>query len=332
MSIERTRFGKLADGADVHALTIGNGTLKMRVLTYGCILQSLGLEDGAGETANVVLGFEQLDPYLSDSPYFGAVIGRYANRIANATFSIAGQSYRLTANEGPHHLHGGLHGFDKQVWDAETAGESVIFRRRSPDGEEGFPGNLDVQVTYALSGWELSVTYEAATDAPTHVNLTQHAYFNLQGAGDVLGHCLAINAGTYLPVDDRLIPTGEFAPVANTPFDFRESTAIGSRMRVKHVQLARGGGYDHTFVLQRAPPGASVAARLLEPRSRRTLEVRTTEPGLQFYAGQAVGHRGLCLEPQHFPDSPNRPAFPSTLLRPGDVYRSMTRYIFGTQP
>jgi aldose 1-epimerase len=259
------------------------------------------------------------------------VVGRCANRIANARFSIDGRAHQVSPNEPPPHLHGGFLGFDKRVWEAEAAGNgtAVVFRRRSPDGEEGHPGTLDAQVTCVLADGGLRIEYEAIADAPTHVNLTQHSYFNLRGHGDVLDHSLAIDASTYLPVDARLIPTGELAPVGNTPFDFQEPTAIGLRLRADHAQLARAGGYDHNFNLNRAGPELARAARVREPSSGRTLEVRTTEPGLQFYSGQVVGHRGFCLEPQHYPDSPNRPEFPSTLVRPGERYRSATEYVVG---
>jgi aldose 1-epimerase len=281
----------------------------------------------------VVLGFDRLDPYVSDSPYFGAIVGRYANRIAHARFTIEGRQSCVSSNEPPNHLHGGFKGFDKRVWEAETAGNgtAVVLRRRSPDGEEGYPGALEAQVTYTLTNRDLRVRYEAVTDTPTHVNLTQHSYFNLRGSGNVLDHDLTIHASTYLPVDERLIPTGELAPVTNTPFDFQQPTAIGSRLRTEHTQLTRGGGYDHNFNLNRhgADEPLALAARVLEPSSRRTLEVRTTEPGLQFYSGQVVDYRGFCLEPQHYPDSPNRPEFPSTLLRPGERYESETLYVFG---
>ena len=205
----------------------------------------------------------------------------------------------------------------------------MSFAAAVPDGEEGFPGALDVEVTYTVADRELRIDYRAATDAPTHVNLTQHSYFNLRGAGDALSHRLAINASTYLPVDEKLIPTGEVAPVANSPFDFQESTAIGLRLHAHHEQLERAGGYDHNFNLTRSGSPLAVAALVVEPSSQRTLELRTTEPGLQLYSGQAVDYRGFCLEPQHYPDSPNRPKFPSTLLRPGERYQSTTVYAFG---
>src|SRR5688500_1802235 len=332
MSRRRT-FGIMPDGTAVDAITLGGaGGLEMHVLTYGCIIASLGAPDARGHIADVVLGYDRLEPYIDASPYFGAIIGRYANRIAGARFVIGGRERFLSANEPPNHLHGGFKGFDKHMWNAEAAGNgtAVVFRRRSPDGEEGYPGSLDAQVTYTLADRELRVSCEAVTDAPTHVNLTQHSYFNLRGSGDVLSHCLAINASTYLPVDQRLIPTGEFAPVANSPFDFQEPITIGSRLRTHDVQLARGGGYDHNFNLNRADTALTLAARVIEPSSGRTLELRTTEPGLQFYSGQAVAHRGFCLEPQHHPDSPNRQEFPSTLLRPGERYEWMTVYTFGS--
>jgi len=327
----RRTFGILPDGTSVDVITLEADGLEMNVLTYGCIIASLAVPDAGGHMANVVLGFNRVESYVDASPYLGAVVGRYANRIAGARFALGGREHRVSPNEPPNHLHGGFKGFDKRMWDAEASGNgtAVVFRRRSPDGEEGYPGSLDAQVTYTLTDCELRISYQAVADAPTHVNLTQHSYFNLRGSGDVLSHCLAVNASTYLPVDERLIPTGEFAPVANSPFDFQESVAIGSRLHIDHAQLVRGGGYDHNFNLNRADTALALAARVLEPSSGRTLEMRTTEPGLQFYSGQVVGHRGFCLEPQHYPDSPNRPEFPSTLLRPGEQYESTTVYTFG---
>ena len=336
-SVTRRTFGKLGDGTAVELLTIRNTSgIELGVINYGCIIASLMVPDRRGVVHNVVLGYDQLDAYLTSSPYFGAVVGRYANRIAGAAFEIDGRIHNVSANESPNHLHGGFNGFDKRVWEMETAsgGTAVQFRRRSQAGEEGYPGNVDVEVTYSISSrTELSMACEATTDAPTHVNLTQHSYFNLSDGADVLSHCLTINASTYLPVDRHLIPTGEIAPVANTPFDFQESTAIGLRLTAEHEQLKIGGGYDHNFVLNRGAAGLadpSLAARVFEPNSGRTLEISTTEPGLQFYSGQVVSHRGFCLEPQHFPDSPNRPPFPPTILRPGQRYRSLTRYTFST--
>lgn len=321
----RETFGILPDGQSVDMITLRNtGGMRLRVITYGCVIVGLSAPDRHGRAANVVLGFDTLERYVAESPYYGAIIGRYANRIAHARFSIGGRLFNLGANEPPHHLHGGFKGFDKRLWDAEVTGNrsGIVFRRRSPDGEEGYPGNLDAQVTYTLTDRnELHVEYQAVTDAPTYVNLTQHSYFNLRGEGDgdVLDHWLAINANMYLPVTERLIPTGSIAPVANTSFDFEEPTAIGARY---------GGNYDHTFLLNHSGAGVALAARVVEPKTGRTLEVRTTEPGLQVYSGG--DHRGLCLETQHYPDSPNRPEFPSTLLRPGDRYHSRTEFAFGS--
>ena len=330
--VTRRTFGTLDDSTRIELLTIRNAAgVELGVINYGCIIVSLRVPDARGRTANVVLGYERLESYVESSPYFGALIGRYANRIANARFSIDGRVHHLSANEPPSHLHGGFKGFDKRVWEAETDHRTngVVFRRRSADGEEGYPGTLDVEVTYAIGDRnDVWMECRAETDAPTHVNLTQHTYFNLRGDGDVLGHCLAINANTYLPVDKDRVPTGELAPVANTPFDFQQPSEIGARIRTEHEQLAFGGGYDHTFIVNRGESDLALAARVSDPSSGRTLEISTTEPGLQFYSGQVVGHRGLCLEPQHFPDSPNRPEFPTTLLRPGQHYRTLTRYSF----
>jgi aldose 1-epimerase len=322
---ERGTYGRLPDGRQIDVLTLQNSAgMRIRAITYGCVIVSLETPDRQDRLTNIVLGFDRLERYIAESPYYGAVVGRYANRIANARFSIDGRTYHVSANEPPNHLHGGFAGFDKRVWEAEISdgGGGIVFRRRSADGEEGYPGNLDVQVTYTLTGNRLRVEYEAGTDAPTHVNLTQHSYFNLCGADagiDVLGHSLAISASAYLPVTGQLIPTGEIAPVADTPFDFRVPVAIGARY---------GGNYDHNFLLDR-PEGAiaPLAARLAEPRSGRSIEMITTEPGLQVYSGGH--HRGICLETQHYPDSPNRPEFPSTVLRPGERYYSRTEFAFG---
>ena len=322
----RETFGTLPDGRQIDVITLRNASgMEIRCLTYGCIIVSIKSPDRDGRLANVVLGFDTLARYVAGSPYYGAVVGRYANRIAHARFTLDGRVCHVSANEPPNHLHGGFTGFDKRVWGAElsSGGTAVVFRRASADGEEGYPGKLDVEVTYTLTERnELRVNYAAETDAPTHVNLTQHSYFNLRGdgSGDVLGHCLAINANTYLPVTERLIPTGEIAPVANTPFDFQESIAIGARY---------GGDYDHNFILNHGGSSLVLAARLVEPTTGRTLEVTTSEPGMQLYAGG--DHRGVCLETQHYPDSPNRAEFPSTVLRPGQPYRSRTDFIFSAE-
>ena len=315
-------FGALADGRKVRMFTLVNSNgIRMRVMTYGCTIVSLETPDRHHRFANIVLGYDRLDGYVSSRTYYGAVVGRYANRIANARFALDGRLYLVSPNEPPHHLHGGFGGFDKHVWDAdhEPGSPRIRFRRTSPHGEEGYPGTVDVRVSYTLTDRdELRVDYEAGTEAPTHINLTQHSYFNLRGAGDVLEHRLAIDADTYLPVNHQLIPTGEVAPVVHTPFDFHEPVAIGARY---------GGNYDHNFVLNERADQMTLAARLVDDHSGRSLEVRTTEPGLQLYS--AGRHLGVCLETQHFPDSPNRPEFPSTILRPEGRYTSHTEFAFG---
>jgi aldose 1-epimerase len=350
--VSRGSFGKMPDGAsvDIYTLTNAHG-VEIKALTYGGIIQSLRVPDKAGRFSDVVLGFDGLAGYLAEHPFFGAIIGRYGNRIGKARFTLDGRTYKLAANNGPNHLHGGVRGFDKVLWNAEQAktgeGPAVAFTRTSPDGEEGYPGNLNVRVTYTLTDKnELIVDYHATTDKATPVNLTQHSYFNLAGqaSGTILGHELMLNADRYTPVDDTLIPTGELAPVEGTPFDFRTSTAIGARINQDHPQLEHGLGYDHNWVLNRQGSGLQLAARVHEPKTGRTLEISTTEPGIQFYAGnfldgkltgkeQAVyRHRtGFCLETQHFPDSPNKPQFPSTILEPGAEYRSRTVFTFGTK-
>ena len=272
------------------------------------------MPDRHGRLANVVLGLESPEEYRDNPRYLGAIIGRYANRIANARFTLDGTEYQLAANHGQHHLHGGRTGFDRQVWRASCDGTTLKLRHLSPDGDEGYPGNLDVRVFYTLTERnELIVEYFATTDQPTPVNLTQHSYFNLAGEGDVIEHQVQIDADAYTPVNDDLIPTGVVSPVAGTPFDFRSRVTLGAR---------RDGNYDHNFVLN----GGVSAARVVEPRSGRTLDVHTTEPGMQLYTGYK---RGLCLETQHYPDSPNQPSFPSTILRPGAEYRSRTVFAFG---
>jgi aldose 1-epimerase len=347
--VSREPFGKLPDGRAVERFTLTNAHgMEVQAITYGGIITSLKVPDRVGKMADVVLGFDSLDGYLTNAPFFGAIIGRYGNRIAKGQFTLDGHTATLAKNNGPNHLHGGVKGFDKQLWTAEpVAGKNaVVFTRTSPDGEEGYPGTLKVRVTYTLTDANaLVVNYEATTDKATPVNLTQHSYFNLagEGSGDILGHELMINADRYTPVDDGLIPTGELAPVEGTPFDFRKPTAIGARINQDHPQLKSGKGYDHNWVLTRKGPGLSLAARVTEPKSGRTLEATTTEPGMQFYAGNFLdgtikgksGHvyalrNGFCLETQHFPDSPNQPKFPSTILRPGQTYKSETVFTFGT--
>lgn len=343
-------FGTV-DGETVELFTLTNTDgLEMRVTELGGIITHLRTPDRDGAMADIVLGFDTIDGYLAEPPYFGAIIGRYGNRIGKAQFAVDGQTYALAANNGPNHLHGGVKGFDKVVWEGRlvstTDGPGVVFTRTSPDGEEGYPGTLHTKVTYTLTHDNtLVIDYEATTDKTTPVNLTHHSYFNLAGhnSGDILGHELMIDADRYTPVDETLIPTGELAPVEGTPFDFRQSTAIGARInQPDNQQLVFGKGYDHNWVTNGS--GFRRVARAYEPKSGRTLEVATTEPGLQFYSGNFLdgtvtgkggavyNHRtGFCLETQHFPDSPNQPSFPTTLLKPGETYRTRTVYTFGVQ-
>ena len=345
--VKRGPFGTMPDGKPVEQFTLANAHgVELKAITYGGIITSLRVPDRTGKVDDIVLGFDSLDGYLKNDPFFGAIIGRYGNRIGKAQFTLDRQTYKLASNNGPNHLHGGNRGFDKVLWTAEpVAGSNAIaFTRTSPDGEEGYPGNLRVRVTYTLTdNNELVVEYRATTDKATPVNLTQHSYFNLAGqaSGDILGHQLMLNADRYTPVDDTLIPTGELAPVASTPFDFRQPAAIGARINNDHPQLKAGKGYDHNWVLNPGT-GLRLAARVSEPKTGRTLEVSTTEPGIQFYAGNFLDgtltgkggavykHRtGFCLETQHYPDSPNKPKFPSTTLRPGGEYRTRTVFTFG---
>jgi len=348
--ITREAFGTTTDGKSVDAFTLTNAKgLELRAITYGATIISLRVPDRQGHLDDIVLGYPTLAGYLEKSPYFGAIVGRYGNRIAKGRFTLDGKTYALATNNGPNHLHGGIKGFDKVVWSVDSSHQdssaTLTFSYTSPAGEEGYPGTLQARVTYTLTDQnELRVDYSATTDAPTPVNLTQHSYFNLAGAGtrDILGHELTIAADRFTPVDSTLIPTGEIALVAGTPFDFRTPTAIGARIAQNDVQLKRGGGYDHNWVLNRKGPDLALAARLAEPTTGRTLEVFTTEPGIQFYSGNFLDgtitgkdgrvyqHRyGLCLETQHFPDSPNHSNFPSTILRPGQEYRSTTVFRFG---
>jgi len=344
----RSPFGVTADGRAVEVFTLTNPTgIEVRASSYGATLVSIRTPDRRGTFADITLGFDSLDGYLTRSRFFGALVGRYANRIAGGRFVIDGQTFQLAVNSGTNHIHGGLKGFDKVLWQGEpfehdgVAG--VTFRYTSRDGEENYPGALNTTVTYTLTPRnELVIDYAATTDKPTIVNLTQHSYFNLagEGNGDVLGHEVMLNADRFTPVDAALIPTGELASVAGTPFDFRTSTAIGARIDADHPQLKLARGYDHNFVLN---GDSGLAARVIEPSSGRTLEVHTTEPGVQFYTGNNLagsvgkgGHTygprsGFCLETQHFPDSPNKPNFPSTILRPGETYRSKTVFAFGVK-
>jgi len=342
LDVNKSSFGSLPDGtpADLFSLTNGAGAV-VKVTNYGTIITEIHVPDRRGLDADVVLGFPDLQGYLGGHPYFGCTVGRFANRIAKGRFELDGKSYQLAINNGPNSLHGGLEGFDKVVWRAEPqAGASVLFKHHSPDGDENFPGNLDVQVRIALTEQnELVLEYEAVTDQATPINLTNHSYFNLAGAGNVLDHALMLNASHYTPTDATQIPTGEIAPVAGTPMDFRTPVAIGSRFSQLSMKPA---GYDHNFVIDGGGASLVLAARVVEPATGRTMEVLTTEPGVQLYTANYLDstlagkgglrygqYSALCLETQHFPDSVNKPNFPSVILRPGEVYRQKTIYRFG---
>ncbi len=342
--ISKESWGE-ADGkpVDLYTLTNNNG-VQIKITTYGGIVTSWATPDKIGNKSNVVLGFDSLSGYLAKPPYFGAIIGRYGNRIGKGTFKIDAATYQLATNNGANHLHGGNKGYDKVVWDAKPADSiaSLTLTYLSKDGEEGYPGNLNITVVYTLTDDnELLIDYTADTDKATVVNLTNHSYFNLTGDvnNTILDHQLQINADKYTPVDTGLIPTGELKDVKGTPFDFLQPHKIGERINANDVQLISGKGYDHNFVLTRKGNDLELVATLSDSVSGRKLEVFTTEPGLQFYSGnfldgtiktsdgKTINHRtGLCLETQHFPDSPNKPEFPSTLLKPGEKYHTVTKY------
>ncbi len=346
----RAPYGSLPDGKAVEKYTLAAAGIEVGILTYGGIVDRIEVPDAAGERANVVLGYRDLAGYArGNKPYLGALVGRYANRVARGRFELDGKAYSLAINDAPNTLHGGARGFDKVVWSVESATPTELrLHYISPDGEDGYPGMLDVRVTYALDGPDgLRITYGATTDAPTVVNLTNHSYFNLAGedAADILGHVLQIDAARYTPVDATFIPTGELAPVDGTPLDFRRPLPIGERIRQSHPQILIGRGYDHNWVLD-APAGGARgrAATVFDPIGGRQLEVSTTEPGLQFYSGNfldgtEVGaggkiyrqSAGFALETQHFPDAPNQPSFPTTVLRPGEVFHSETMFRFSAR-
>ena len=338
--MEQRAFGSTRDGRPVELFTLRTRRgLEASIATHGGVVTSLKVPGRDGRLASVVLGFEALDGYLADTRYVGALIGRYANRIARARFRLDGVVHVLTANDGEHHLHGGAGGFHRVLWRAEPlaagSGPSLRLSYTSPDGEEGYPGTLAASVVYTLTeDGELRIAYTATTDQPTVASLSHHSYFNLEGQGDVLGHELTLHAGRFTPVDGGRIPTGELRDVSGTPFDFRRATRIGARIGDGDPQLALGHGYDHNYVLDRAGPGLGLAARVRAPRSGRVMEVLTTEPGLQLYTGNLLDppHGGLCLETQRFPDSPNQPAFPSARLDPGQRYESTTVYRFSVEP
>jgi aldose 1-epimerase len=350
--IDKQEFGKTSDGTRIDLYTLTNASgMEAKIMTYGGIVVSLKTPDRNGKLDDVVLGFDALDGYLTRNRYFGCITGRYANRIAKGKFTLDGREYTLAQNNGENHLHGGLKGFDKVVWKAREVKAKdevgVELTYTSKDGEEGYPGNLSVTVTYTLTNQnELKIVYAATTDKPTIVNLTNHSYFNLAGpkAADILGHQLMLNADRFTPVGSTLIPTGELRSVKGTPLDFSTPTAIGARIEQKDEQLGFGGGYDHNWVLNKKDASLTLAARVVEPTTGRVMEVLTTEPGIQFYSGNFLDgtiagkggkayqkRSGFCLETQHYPDSPNKPSFPSVVLRPGQKYAQTTIYKFSTK-
>lgn len=345
MSIEKQDFGKTPDGesVDLYTLTNSNG-LKAQIMTYGGIVTTLHVPDRNGQLGDIVSGYDTLDEYIKENPYFGALIGRCGNRIGKGKFTLNGVEYTLATNNGPNHLHGGIKGFDKVVWDAEpmetNEGPALKLNYLSKDGEEGYPGNLNCTVIYALTNNdELKISYEAETDKDTVVNLTHHSYFNLGGhdSGDILGHELMLNADNYTAVDEDLIPTGQIKPVKGTPMDFTKPMAVGAR--IDQVE----GGYDHNFVLNSSDGSLALAASVYEPKTGRVIEISTTEPGIQFYSGNFLDgslkgkgavynkHNAFCLETQHFPDAPNKPDFPSIVLKPGEKYTHLTVHKFSAR-
>jgi aldose 1-epimerase len=348
--ITRQSFGKTKEGTPVSLFTMHNARgAEVKISNYGGIVTSFKVPDREGRMGDVVLGYDNLDDYIKNSPFFGCLVGRYGNRIAKGKFTLNGTEYTLATNNGPNALHGGVKGFDKVVWDAriiaDRNGPALELHYLSKDGEEGYPGNLSVTAVYTLTDENgLRLDYTATTDKDTVVNLTQHSYFNLLGRGDILKHEVMIAADRFTPVDSTLIPTGELRPVVGTPFDFRKSTAIGARIDQNDEQLKFGNGYDHNWVISKQRGILGVMARVHEPTSGRVLEVLSTEPGLQFYTGNFLdgtikGKEGkvyhfrdaFCMEPQHYPDSPNQPNFPSAVLKPGDVYKNTIIYRFSTK-
>lgn len=346
MKITQQPFGSTKPGTLVDLYTLSNDHgVTAAITNYGGILVSLHAPDRNGESGDIVLGFDNLDDYLTRSPYFGCITGRFANRIAGGKFQLQGKEYQLAQNNGQHHLHGGLVGFDKVVWSAEPFSHpdsvGVVLSYLSPDGEEGYPGNLSVTVTYTLTNDNaLRIDYTATTDQPTILNLTNHTYFNLKGEGTILDHELMLNADRFTPVDSTAIPLGELRPVEGTPLDFRQFTRIGARIGQDDEQLRNGQGYDHNWVINGTPGELRLAAAVREASSGRTLEVHTTQPGVQFYSGNLMPESlpgkqgkvyprrgGLCLETQHFPDSPNQPTFPSVVLEPGQEFNETTVFI-----
>jgi aldose 1-epimerase len=340
MGIVRDSFGVLPDGRGVDLYTISASGIEIQVMNYGATITSIKVPNAQGVAGDIVHGFESLEGYLGPHPYFGAVVGRYANRVGGARFALDGHEYHLSKNDGANSLHGGFKGFDKVLWRAEASGDSLSLRYLSMDGEEGYPGELEAEVDYSLGESELTIDYHATTDAPTVVNLTNHTYFNLACSGDILSHELTLDADYFTPAGRGLIPTGEVRSVAGTPMDFRTPQRIGERIDTRDEQLIVGGGYDCNWVVKGGGGSLRRAATVRELGSGRAMVVLTTQPGVQFYTGNFLDGKlqgkkrvytrrsGLCLETQHYPDSPNKPDFPSTMLRPGERYHERTVFRF----
>ncbi len=348
--ISQLPFGMTSNRQLVDVYTLRNSKgMEAQISNYGGIVVSLKVPDKNGVLGDVVLGYDNLNSYIKNSPYFGAIVGRYGNRIAKGKFKLDGIEYSLACNDGPNHLHGGIKGFDKVVWEAmpfmSAKGPALKLTYTSIDGEEGYPGNLKITAVYTVTEDNaLRLEFTATTDKPTVVNLTHHSYFNLAGKGDILNHQVMINADKFTPVDETLIPTGELLAVDGKPFDFRNPTAIGARINDNDEQLKYGKGYDHNWVINKPEKVLGLMARVYEPTSGRVMEVWSTEPGLQFYSGNFLDgtikgkygwiyqfRNGFCMEPQHFPDSPNKPSFPSVVLRPGQVYKNVIMYKFNVK-
>ena len=349
VTVTKADFGKLPDGRAADIYTLKNADLEVGIATYGARIVSLKTKDRDGNVADVVLGYKSVDGYVAEGTaktYFGAIVGRYGNRIRGGKFSIDGKQYQIPLNNNGNALHGGPHGFDDQLWTGKEIPDGVEMSLVSKDGDMGFPGTLTVHVRYTLADNSVQIVYSATTDKPTVTNITNHAYFNLsgEGSGPILNEVLMLNADEYTPVDAGLIPVGGPKPVAGTPFDFRKPTAIGARINQPNEQLKIAGGYDHNWILNGKNGEMKLAAKLYDPKSGRVLTVTTTQPGVQFYSGNFLDgsfkgisgvaykkYAGLCLETQHYPDSPNQPAFPSTLLKPGETMHSTTVFTFSTQ-
>jgi aldose 1-epimerase len=346
MKVTIERFGVMPTGEEVQLFSLTNNHgVEVKIISYGGIIVAINVPDRNGEMADIALGHDALEGYVNRSRYFGALVGRYANRIARGRFHLNGLEYQLATNNGPNHLHGGLRGFDKVVWNAKANDETLRLNYLSRDGEEGYPGNLEATVNYSLTDEnELRIEYFATTDKDTIINLTNHSYFNLAGRGTVLDHEIIIHADAFTPINDTLIPTGEVRAVVGTPMDFNSSSTIGARINIEDEQLRNAGGYDHNFVLRAGDQKLRQVAEVYEPGTGRALTVSTTQPGMQFYSGNFlngtiigkngrayVKHSGFCLETQHFPDSPNHPSFPSTVLRPGEQYHHVTVFRFSVR-